>query len=116
MDLQLTNYHRKWLPAEEIFQHVISTLDGLGYEYAILGNYSQENSIRLANKFKAEEKKYLLVGYEIGLPEGIEYAALPEYLELVQNVPSLQNRTITLIKNIKDGKWQMYEGLWEKLP
>jgi hypothetical protein len=116
LDVKITQYHRKWQPAEAFFQNIASQVEQIGYDCFVLGNYSQENSIRISNKLKSEGKRFLLVGYETGKPEGIEYATLPEFLEMIREVPSLQNRTITLIKNAGEGSWQMYEGLWDKLP
>jgi len=58
----------------------------------------------------------VLFGREQGKVEGIDYQILTQYPELLGKDPSLQNRTITLIRNENYGKWQMYEGLWDELP
>ncbi len=116
IDLQLDYYHRKWQPAEDFLKLVTTELEKLNYKYAVLGNYSSENSIRIANKLTALEKKFVMLGYEQAHPAGFDYLVLPEYLDIVQNIPSLQTRTITLILNEKENRWQMYEGLWDKLP
>jgi len=114
--LVLANYRQTWLAAEDFLKPVTAELEKQGLSYAVLGNYSQENSIRMANKLTEAGKKFLLVGYQHGKPNGIDYAVMPEFADLVKQVPLLQNRTITLIRNDKDQSWQMYEGLWDKLP
>jgi hypothetical protein len=116
VDLLISHYNRKWQAAEDCYQPIINELERFGYELAILGSYNLENTIRMSNKLKENGKSYLLVSTDKARPEGIEYANFPEYNELVNSVPSLESRTITLIKNTKDGSWQMYEGLWDKLP
>jgi hypothetical protein len=114
--MQLQTYHRKWLPAEDFLQPVIKELENEHISYAVLGNYSQENSVRMANKLKEAGKDFLLIGYQEGKVNGIDYSVMPAFLDLVRQNPSLQSRTITLIKSDKDNSWQMYEGLWDKLP
>lgn len=116
IDLQLEYFHRKWQKAEDFLKPVTNELEKLDYQYAVLGNYSSENSIRIANKLTALEKKFVMLGYEQASSAGFDYLVLPVYLEIVKNIPSLQNRTITLIRNETENKWQMYEGLWDKLP
>jgi len=116
IELNLDYYNQKWLNAEDYLQPVITELEAQNQTCAVLGNFSQENSIRLANKLKAAGRKFVLLGREQGKVEGIDYQVVPQYLELLGKDPSLQNRTITLIRNENYGKWQMYEGLWDELP
>ena len=116
IELTLAHYTQKWLAAEEIYKHIISELEAQNRSVAVLGNYSRENSVRLINKLKSEGREFVVIGEEQGRPEGIDYQILPQYLELLSKDPSLQHRSITLLKNEKDGSWQMYEGLWDALP
>lgn len=114
--MQLTHYHHNWLPAEDIYQPIVKELEVLGIDYAVLGNFNKENTIRIANKFKAEALKFVVIGYQQGRTRDFDYSVPEDALELVREVPSLQNRTITLVRDKQKSSWLMYEGLWEKLP
>lgn len=114
--MQLNYFHRKWLPAEDFLKPVLTELENQDYSYAILGNYTRENTIRMAAKLSEAGKTFVVVGSESGRADGFEYQVYPSYLNLTQEVPSLQNRTITLVRNEQNNSWQMYEGLWDNLP
>ncbi len=116
VNLTLLKFNRKWSRTEDFLKPIIDFGEKTGYLTIVLGNYSQENSIRLVNKLKEKDRKSVLIGYEEGRMEGMDYLVIPEFLNLIKDIPSLQNRTITLAKNQKTGSWQMYEGLWDKLP
>jgi len=116
IDLTLEHYTQKWLPAEGIYQHIITELEAQNRSVAVLGDFGKENVVRLINKLKFSGRAYLVAGKQEGKPDGVDYQILPQYLELLTREPSLQERTITLLKNEKDGQWQMYEGLWDTLP
>jgi hypothetical protein len=116
VEMTLEHYHRKWLPAEEFLKPVTAELEKRQLNYAVLGNHSQENSIRMANKLKSLQKEFLLLGYQESVVSDYAYAVLPLYLDLIREVPSLQNRTLTLVRDEKSGDWNMYEGLWDALP
>ena len=57
---------------EERGGRAIDELEKQNHKIAVLGNYSQENSIRIANKLKAGNQKFIMLGYEQGKPEGID--------------------------------------------
>ncbi len=116
INMQLDFYHRKWLLAEDFLKPIMAELDKQGLGYAILGNYSRENTIRMAAKLKAAGKNFVVIGSAEGKAQDFDYQVYPVFLDLVKQVPSLQNRTITLVRNDQDNSWQMYEGLWDSLP
>jgi len=116
IELTLRHFHQKWQSAEDFLKPVIEELHDKDYKSIILGNFNQENTIRLVNKLKSAERKFTVLGYEQSSQPDYDYLILPAYLELVKEIPSLQQRTITLIKDDKSGSWLMYEGLWDELP
>jgi hypothetical protein len=116
INLTCNNFPRNWSAAESFLSPVIAELEKQGYSYAVLGNYTLENSLRMATKLQEANQKFLMVGYETGKVSGYDYAVLTQWHELTQQTPSLRSRTITLIKSAADGSWKMYEGLWNKLP
>jgi len=116
VDRVLLNYHQKWKPAEAYLKPVLAQLDKRNSSCAILGHYTLENTIRMMNKLKVSGNRFTLIGYQAGVVEGTDYQVLPEYAALIRDIPSLQQRTITLVKDAKTANWQMYEGLWDKLP
>ena len=111
--LLATDYLRTWeQPSEEI----ISLFDEatLSRESIILlGSYDQENCMRLADKLKAAGKNFLWVGF-YNAPGVANYVVNPAWQQMVRENNRNSLRSITLYK--KDGVWQMYEGLWDKLP
>jgi hypothetical protein len=111
--LTATGYPRTWEAASE---EILSLFDEatLNRESIILiGSIDQENSMRLADKLKAAEKSFLWVGYYKA--EGVaNYVVNPAWQQMVRENNRNSLRSITLIK--KDGVWQMFEGLWDKLP
>lgn len=116
ISLQCPRYKRIWLQAEDYLLPVTTELDSQGINYAILGNYTLENTLRMATNLQTAGKKFAVIGYQEGRTTAFDYSVQPAALELAKQLPSLQSRTITLLKDAKSGKWQMYEGLWDKLP
>ena len=114
--LKLDYYRQTWSPVERFLLPVTQELDSLGYAFAVLGNATGENCLRMAAKLKEMGKPFVFGGYESGQADNFNYRILNSFYRAVQDVPSLQNRTITLVKNEQNGSWQMYEGLWDSLP
>jgi hypothetical protein len=115
INLICRNYPRQWsenLPTE--MQSLIKEIDSSGYQVILIGNYDQENSIRLADKIRSTGKNFLWLGYESS-PQPIEhYVVNPFWQQLVKQDAHNRFRTITLFN--QKGLWQYYEGLWERLP
>lgn len=109
------DYPRQWsesLPPE--IQSILSEIDSSAYQIILIGNYDQENSIRLAEKIRSSGKNYLWLGYEPS-PQPIEnYIFNTKWQQLVNQEAQNRFRTITLVK--QDGIWQFFEGLWDRLP
>ncbi len=106
-------YPRTW---EAASTDILSMFDAatLDKESIILiGSIDQENSMRLADKLKADQKSFLWVGY-YNTKEVANYVVNPAWQQMVRENNRNSLRSITLIK--KDGEWQMFEGLWDKLP
>ncbi|MFA5465263.1 MAG: transglutaminase domain-containing protein [Candidatus Cloacimonadales bacterium] len=108
-------YPRGWSNAEQFLQPIINEIEALGYQYAIVGNITHENSLRMANKLLENEKEFVMLGYSESKSKDFNYLVSPALIETMSEIPSLANRTITLIKSTEDGDWRMYEGLWDKL-
>lgn len=116
VSLRLDYYNQAWQAAEDFLKPVLAELDSLGYVYAVLGSFTRENSIRMAGKLEEAGKRFLFAGFEDGMVERFEYRPLASLKQLVKETPSLQGRTLTLAKHPETGAWQMYEGIWDRLP
>ncbi|MDD4310201.1 MAG: hypothetical protein PHO32_07455, partial [Candidatus Cloacimonetes bacterium] len=108
------NYPRTWNPATEDILAMVGA-DILNANTAIIiGNYDQENSKRLADKLLESNTEFLWLGYQNSATAPENYLVHPVWVNWVAEDSHNVMRSITLIKN--SGEWQMYEGLWEKLP
>ncbi|MDD2229903.1 MAG: transglutaminase-like domain-containing protein [Candidatus Cloacimonetes bacterium] len=111
--LSATAYPRKWGAAEEDILSLFDETTLNRESIILLGSYDQENCVRLADKLKETEKSFLWVGYYEA--KGVaNYVVNPAWQQMVRENNRNSLRSITLIK--KDGKWEMFEGLWDKLP
>jgi len=109
------DYPRQWsenLPPELL--SILEEIDSSRYQVILIGNYDQENSIRLAEKIRSSGKNFLWLGYEPS-PQSIDNYTFSRKWQMLVNLEA-QNRfrTITLFK--QDGIWQYFEGMWERLP
>ena len=109
------DYPRQWsenLPPELL--SILEEIDSSRFQVILIGNYDQENSIRLAEKIRSSGKNFLWLGYEPS-PQSIENYTFSRKWQMLVNLEA-QNRfrTITLFK--QDGIWQYFEGMWERLP
>lgn len=115
LSLSLTDYPRVW---ETPTQDVLAILDGIdttGREIILVGNYDQENSMRLAEKLRNAGKQYLWLGYLPSPTQDRDYRVSPTWQRMQQENSRTASRTITLIRTA-NGEWQYYEGMWEKMP
>ncbi len=109
------DYPRQWsenLPPELL--SILEEIDSSRFQVILIGNYDQENSIRLAEKIRSSGKNFLWLGYEPS-PQSIDNYTFSRKWQMLVNLEA-QNRfrTITLFK--QDGIWQYFEGMWERLP
>ena len=111
--LTAPDYPRKWGAAEDDILSLFDEATLSSESIILLGSYDQENCMRLADKLKAAEKSFLWVGYYAA--KGVDnYVVNSAWQQMVRNNNRNSLRSVTLIK--KDGEWQMFEGLWDKLP
>ncbi|MDY0150706.1 MAG: transglutaminase-like domain-containing protein [Candidatus Cloacimonas sp.] len=80
----------------------------------LIGNHDQENSRRLAEKLLALDKNFLWIGYQDSPQAPANYQIHKGWQQWVSENSHNAMRSITLIN--QNGQWQMFEGLWDKLP
>ncbi len=110
----LPEYPRSWKAADE---DIIALLDEQTlneHSLILIGSLDQENSRRIADKLFSAEKNFLWLGYNDSNQAPKNYAVNPGWQAMVKDKSQNALRCITLIK--KEGQWQMFEGLWDKLP
>lgn len=108
------NYPHSWNAADPEWEELLREIEHTSYDYIIVGNYSQENSLRLADKLKDQNKSFLMLGYEDA--ENLAFPYQRSNIWQQKCINSIhQLRTLTFRKD-EGGKWQMYEGMWDKLP
>jgi hypothetical protein len=80
----------------------------------LIGNYDQENSRRLADKLISLKKDFVWLGYSTSETAPQNYILSNKWNSMVRENTHNAMRSITLIKIGET--WQMYDGLWDKLP
>ncbi len=115
VEIFLKDYPRGWNNGVYyLITDLLTEADTVGVGIFLIGNHDQENSIRLAEKLRALGQKFLWVGYEPA-PQPIEnYVVSTLWTQWVAEDQRNRVRTITL--TLKNGKWDSYEGLWDRLP
>lgn len=114
-DLQLPEYPRSWKAADEDILALVDEKTLSENNCILIGSLDQENSRRIADKLNSLEKSFLWLGFGSGkgqLPANYQLNTLWQAKVAANSANAL--RTITLIKT--SGQWQMFEGLWDKLP
>lgn len=115
LEIVANSYPLSWQPANEEILALFEPDFLENEELILLGNYDQENSLRVLEKLKDADRDYVFIGYE---ERG--YKRVPHYrVDSGWQMYVLKNEinarlSITLAKT-EDG-WQMYEGIWERLP
>lgn len=114
--LSLAEYPRQWTPLEQDseLQAVLRELEQTGADCILIGNYDRENSLRTAERLDLLEQDFLWVGYESAPSGPANYRVSEAWKSLVARDQVNAVRTVTLVR--KDSAWQVYEGLWVKLP
>ncbi len=107
-------YPRSWGPAGEELLALLAQADTTGYSIVLIGNHDQENSIRTADKLREAGTAFLWLGHAPSADGNGDYRQFPAWSKLVEADQRNRQRTVTLIR--KNGVWQSYEGLWDKLP
>ena len=107
-------YPRSWGPAGEELLDLLAQADTTGYSIVLIGNHDQENSIRTADKLRETGTAFLWLGHAPAASGSGNYRHFPAWEQMVKADQRNRQRTVTLIR--KNGNWQSYEGLWDKLP
>ncbi len=114
-DLQLPEYPRSWKAVDEDILALVDEKALSEYNCILIGSLDQENSRRIADKLNSLEKSFLWLGFGSGngqIPANYQLNTLWQAKVAANSANAL--RTITLIKTA--GQWQMFEGLWDKMP
>ncbi len=114
LNITATSYPRKWQQADPQILAVLDEDSIKQHEVILIGNYDQENSRRIADKLQSSGTPFLWLGYENSPTQLDSYRYSPAWAEIVAQDSRSAFRSITLLQ--KDGGWQMFEGLWDKLP
>jgi len=114
LNLTAANYPRTWGGADEDILALLDEDTLNKYQLILIGNADQENSRRIADKLKEQGKSFLWLGYAASTSVGENYAVHPAWQKMVNENAHNALRTITLRKI--EGAWQMFDGLWDKMP
>lgn len=114
IEITAGKYPRTWLEADPQILAMLDEKILSSQELILIGNFDQENSLRTAEKLKAANAEFLWLGYQQSATPPANYRLLPAWSEAIQRDSHNAMRCITLLK--KDGAWQMFEGLWDRLP
>ncbi len=114
LEIIAKSYPLSWQPANKEILALLEPELLEGEELILLGNFDQENSLRVLQKIIDSEREYVFIGYEQGSKRTPNYSVEPRWQEYVLENELNALLSITLFKTA-DG-WQSYEGIWEKLP
>ena len=112
--LQPKSYPRSWNALDPAIAAWLEPADLQNHAIILIGNIDHENSIRIAEKLKETDKAFLWLGYNEATDAPSSYRVSKTWQEAVRADQRNAVRTITIIKT--DSGWQMYEGLWDKMP
>jgi len=117
LELRVTLRHfpRRWDAPEDWLKPLLDELAESGVNIFLIGNYNTENCIRLAQRLDEADKTFLWIGHEPHDTKLMRYLVSPHWQDLIAGQPGLAYATLTLILDA-EGKWQMYQGIWENLP
>jgi len=118
LEVRLTarEYPRNWEPAAAELLSILADVDTAGFDAVVIGHGLQENSVRLTQKLEGQGVRYLLVDFETPRMESPSpiHRFSPVWSKMAQQDQRNRQRTITLYR--RNGVWQSYEGLWDRLP
>lgn len=114
LNIVAKNYPRTWKAADEEILAMLGKEILEQHNTILIGNYDQENSRRLAEKLAEAKQPFLWAGYQDSPQAPENYMVHPVWQQWVAENTHNAMRSITLM-NI-EGEWQMFEGLWNKLP
>jgi transglutaminase-like putative cysteine protease len=115
LEIVAKSYPLSWQPASEEILALLEPDLLENEELILLGNFDQENSLRVLQKIIDAERDYVFLGFEEkGSSKIANYRTDPRWQIYVRTHEINALLSITLAKT-KDG-WQSYEGIWERLP
>ena len=118
VELSLREFPRKWEPAGKELLDILAEADTLGFSVAVIGNQPHENTKRICYKLEDLGVDYILIGaldsWSETPPARENYRFSPLWKTMHQADNRNWVRVVTLVR--KDGEWQSYEGLWERMP
>lgn len=115
LEITATSYPLSWQPASKDILALLEPALLEEEELILLGNFDQENSLRVLQKIIDAEREYIFIGFqEHSSRKASNYRIDPLWQAYVSENEIYSVLSITLAKT-KDG-WQSYEGIWERLP
>jgi len=114
LEIIAEEYPRKWEAADSELIALLDDIQNSENKIILIGNYDQENSRRLADKLISLKKDFVWLGYSTSETAPHNYILSNKWNSMVRENTHNAMRSITLIKIGET--WQMYDGLWDKLP
>jgi len=114
LQISTLEFPSRWKEIEPILKPIVSDASYDAYQYIVLGNHSQENTLRIADALTSRNHSFIILGYESSSTISHPYLVSEPWQKLCEDA-SIRIKSITLRKTA-EGKWEMYEGLWYQLP
>ncbi|MDZ4122167.1 MAG: transglutaminase domain-containing protein, partial [Candidatus Cloacimonadaceae bacterium] len=114
LEIVTTKYPVQWKNIDSHLNAVVLELEKLDYEFAILGTYHQENTMRIAEELSKRARSFVIMGSEVLEKTGHPYLYSGAWTQLRRD--AAHSATTITLRRTEEGKWQMYEGLWYQLP
>ena len=114
IELKPRSYPRSWNALDPTVAAWLDPADLQTNAIILIGNIDHENSVRIAEKLREAGKSFLWLGYSEAAEVPANYRVSKAWQDVVQADQRNAVRTITILKT--DSGWQMYEGLWDKMP
>ena len=111
--LKPQQYPRAWQDISDFVAAIIGEELLETDKIIILGSLDHENSLRTLDKIKALDREYIWLGYQDVSDPPEHYQFSQAWQDAVNQDQRNAVRVFTLVK--KEGKWQMFEGLWDEL-
>ena len=114
IELKPRSYPRSWNALDPTVAAWLDPADLQTNAIILIGNIDHENSVRIAEKLREAGKSFLWLGHSEAAEVPANYRVSKAWQDVVRADQRNAVRTITILKT--DSGWQMYEGLWDKMP
>jgi len=115
LEITASSYPLSWQPADAEILALLDEATLEEQELILLGNFDQENSLRVLQTIIDAEREYLFIGFEEqGSGRVANYIVNPQWQSYVRDHELNAMLSITLVKT--EAGWQSYEGIWQRLP